>query len=551
VFAIPAGTSDARGRFRLDRLPDGPITLGKVVSVRAVTAGGHSYEVNAVAAAGVVEFRLPTLLRAKVKSPKDVAVGELAGVVIDEAGRPLEGVNVHVWDWAPGNETRTGKDGVFRLKNLGRGSKVQVRFRKPGYSPEMFMQQPTGVACWVVALDKKTHFEGIVRGPDGKPAAGALIRANQGPKRFDGGVLTTIWTETTTDQSGKYRMRVQPDEYEFLIKAPGVGVARMDRTPIAHGEARKLDVRLQLGVTFRAVAVDANSGKPVANVRLWAWEHKGIEGRTDARGEVVIAEMLPGRFAFQIEAAGYARWWSEEAASEWNRRQIAKPKLSWQRNFDDIDFDLTLGMVPVKIALEKGVRVRGKVLDPDGKPVAGATVAPALTGTGNSLTGDTRFSVATRADGTFEALLPASNDARYNLVAHDGKYGEWRKWANGVLPPIQTRPGQKIDGVTLKLTRPAVVRGKVVDASGKPVAYREVRAHAADKRENRYYDPTTTTRADGSFELRFVRPGEHYIQAAPFWLTAEEAPPRSTKKLSLKAGETVAGIELLGVDPSR
>jgi hypothetical protein len=257
--------------------------------------------------------------------------------------------------------------------------------------------------------------------------------------------------------------------------------------------------------------------------------------------------MLPGRFEFMVEAAGYTRWWSEAAVSEWNRRQLSmRPGSNWQRNFDSLDFDLKPDMTPVNIVLEKGVRITGRVLDPNGKPVAGATVAHALTGTGNSLTGDTRFSVVTKPDGTFEALLPASGKARYNLMAHDGKYQEWRDWANGVLPPIQTVPGMEIKDVTLTMTKPATVRGKVVDAAGKPVAHREVRAHAADKLENRYYDPTTTTKEDGTFELRFIRPGEHYIQAAPFWLTAEEAPATSTQRLRLAEGETVEGIELVG-----
>ena len=59
-----------------------------------------------------------------------------------------------------------------------------------------------------------------------------------------------------------------------------------------------------------------------------------------------------------------------------------------------------------------------------------------LTGTGNSLTGDTRFSVVTDAAGRFTMSLPASGDRDYNLVAHDGKYGERRIWAIGVLPPF-------------------------------------------------------------------------------------------------------------------
>ena len=264
--------------------------------------------------------------------------------------------------------------------------------------------------------------------------------------------------------------------------------------------AHQRDIQLQPGVAFRAVVVDAQSGEPVPNVRLWHWQQPGVKGRSNADGLIIIPSMLPGTFQFDVDAEGYTRWWSETTKSEWNRRRIANEQLHWQRNFDNLDFELEPGMPAAKIVVEKGVRIRGRVLDPDGNPVVGATVAPALTGTGNSLTGDTRFSVATKDDGRFEMLLPASNDAQYNLVAHDGKYNQWRKWANGVLPPITTVPGQEIDDVELKLTRPATVRGKVVDAAGKPVPFCEVRAHSADKIENRYYDPTTKSKEDGTFE---------------------------------------------------
>lgn len=442
----------------------------------------------------------------------------------------------------------TGPDGVFRIKDCGRGERVQVRFRKPGYSPVMFLEQPAGTKGWVVAMDSATSFEGTVRGPDGKPAAGALIRADRGPKRMAGGILTHAWDDTRADDQGRYRLYVEADAYELLVKAPGVGVARLEKTPINHGEKKPLDIALKPGVTFRALVIDSQTQKPVPGVRLWNWEQKDVEGRSNERGEITISEMLPGKFEFSVEGAGLARWWSEDCVSRWNKLMLDDPKRGWQCNFDKLDFDLKPGMAPVKIVVERGVTVRGRVVDPDGNPVMGATVAPARTGTGNSLTGDTRFSVTTSADGSFTAVLPASGAAQYNLVAHDGKFQEWRKWANGVSDVMRTRPGQVIEGVTLTLTKPAIVRGKVVDAQGKPVAYREVRAHAADKRENRYYDPTVTTREDGTFELRFVRPSEQFVQAAPFWLTAEEAPPAGTKKLRLEAGQVVEGVVLTASD---
>jgi hypothetical protein len=84
----------------------------------------------------------------------------------------------------------------------------------------------------------------------------------------------------------------------------------------------------------------------------------------------------------------------------------------------------------------------------------------------------------------------------------------------------------------------------VVDASGRPVVGREVRASAADKRENRYYDPTTKTGVDGAFELRFIRAGEQHIQVAPFWLDAEQAPSGTSRTMTLQEGETRSGVEL-------
>jgi hypothetical protein len=195
----------------------------------------------------------------------------------------------------------------------------------------------------------------------------------------------------------------------------------------------------------------------------------------------------------------------------------------------------------VTITLEPAVKITGAVRDPDGKPVAGATVAPALTGTGNSLTGDTRFSVKTDEQGRFEMSLPASGEHEYNLVAHDGNYQQWRTWANGVHRPFRAKPGEQLT-VVLLLTKPARVRGHVVDGSGKPIADREVRASAVDRLENRYYDPTVKTAADGTYDLKFIRPGEQYIQVAPFWLDAQQAPSGTSQTVTLQPGETKDGV---------
>ncbi|MFX4899095.1 hypothetical protein ABTB86_19870, partial [Acinetobacter baumannii] len=59
------------------------------------------------------------------------------------------------------------------------------------------------------------------------------------------------------------------------------------------------------------------------------------------------------------------------------------------------------------------------------------------------------------------------------------------------------------------------------------------------------------TDAEGNFELKFVRPGKHFLQVEPFWLSAEEAPDSSTKVIEVKPGEVLEGIELIGQPTQR
>jgi beta-lactamase regulating signal transducer with metallopeptidase domain/protocatechuate 3,4-dioxygenase beta subunit len=459
-----------------------------------------------------------------------VAPGQLTGIVTDETGNPIAGALVDVWTWCPGDETHTDAQGRYILKKLGT-EPVEIRVSKENYGAWHSPEQPTGVQL-NVKLSNKTFFVGDVKGPDGKPVKNALVRADSGPKHNPSVEITNLWTETRTDENGHYRMYVMPDKYIFQARVPEIGTARLPATEIVAGEVKTLNINLTPGLAFRAIVVDGQTGAPVPNIRLSNWQHKGIEGTSDKDGNVTIDGMPDGRFVFNIQAKGYARWWSQQAAQDHQKKETRE---GFHRNFDDLDFDITRDMKPVRIELERAVRVTGVVQDPDGNLVAGATAAPAHTGTGNSLAGDTRFSVVTKNDGTFDMSLPASGGAKYNLEAHDGQYEQWRKWANGVLPPIQTMPGDELKNVVIRLTRPATVSGHMKDETGKPLADRDVRASAADKMENRYYDPTTRTDKNGNFVLRFIRPGDQFIQAAPFFWTNV---PEGGMTLKLKEGET-------------
>jgi len=502
---------------------------------------------------------------ATAESVHNVAADEIAGIVVDEAGRPIEGVLVDAYSWFPGNETRTNASGVFRLKGFDPNDRdgVEAFFTKEGWSPAHFNHRMPGQTDWKVAMGRKTYFEGTIVDAEGQPVGGAVIHASFDVQDEQGNAIGKVFTREASRDDGTFRVYATANNpYELQFAAPGRGVARLAGQLVVQNESKTLKVALEKGATFEARVIDSVVGAPVQGFILWQWQGEKLLGKSDADGRIAFNDLFPGKVEFNCgggealhrddgfryyQHGPFGRWWSEDAVNPWQKRSIDDPALSWQRNFDDLEFNLKPDMPPVTIVVEQGVTVSGHVTDPNGQSVEGATVAPAKTGSGNSLTGDTRYSVKTDKNGAYSVVLPASNDASYNLMVHDGDYHEWRHWANGVAAPMKTSPGQVIENFDLQLTRPAVIRGQVT-INGKPVANREVRTHDFDKQENRYYDPTVLTDAEGKFELKFVRPGKHYLQVEPFWLDAQDARQGSTV-VEVEAGQILEGIDLSAPQP--
>lgn len=514
---MPLSYRDEGRELPLDRLLVPALWPGNTahITVRMIPRPGSGSQADA----GLQPVAKPAIQTAGSEIGKD----EVAGKVVDEQGKPIEGVQVHLWH-GDLDKIRTDKGGRFRHKLAANeaGFDAYVRFVKPGYAPQLNLNWPTGTSDKVVILDTKTYFEGIVRRSDGKPAANVLIRANQGDRQSIGRTST----ETRTDAAGLYRLLVQPDVYEIEVRDPVGGTVRVPKpattanAPAATGaaelrigdkEAKHLDLRLEPGVPFRARIVDSVTGRPVQGVRLsdWQWQYPGIERTSDAAGHVRISSLPPGNFAFKIEANGYLRAWSEEAPEQWKHERKRSDGAPMAPMEDGVPFSLAPEMAEVTIRLEPAVTLTGHVLDPEGRPAAGCTVQPVLSGQAATWTdgsGEVRYTTLTAKDGAFTLQLPPNGNRNCNLMAHDGVFREWRKWANGIGEPIKTAPGQRIDNIELRLSRPGTIRGRVVDKAGQPAPGVDVQCTAADGRENNLFNPSTRSGRDGEFELRFVRP---------------------------------------------
>lgn len=478
---------------------------------------------------------------------------QLIGIVTDEAGTPLSGVMVDAWSWCPGEETTTDEQGRFQLTGFEPGERVEVLFSKPDYSPAHFVAQPVNSEPWTVVLTQGTWIEGRVLSPEGNPVPDAAVRASRGPFRNPLVLITEITTQTRTGPDGTYRLHLEPADYKVRARVDGVGVATHPAVQVALRDQKLLDIHLQPGITLRAIVRNSVTLQPVEGIVLRTGRKQRVEGVSDGNGRFEITSMPTGNLRFGVRGSNpelprsnvadeYARWWSPQAVLE-HQRDTSATSMDFQRNFDSLTFNLAGDVHTVDIFVEPCVTIHGRVLDPNGHPVAGATVAPSKTGSGNSLTGDTRFSYVTDDEGRFTARLPASKNTQYNLIAHDGKYQEWRNWANANGQVLSTTPGQVITDVELRLTRPATVRGRVTDSAGNPQAQIKVRAAAADGNDNRYYIPETKTDSDGRYTLRFIAPGRHFVQVVP--LSPSDHRDNKTKPipLDLTADEIIDNVD--------
>ena len=480
--------------------------------------------------------------------PKNVATNELAGVIVNNRGEPLAGAVVDFFPAFKGHETKTDEQGVFRygLKNVG--PTTEVRFSCDGYSPVYRRKQRLGEQEFRVVLNKKTYLEGEVTDSNGKPVPNANVIAAHPYTWVAQHPSYDRETRTKTDEKGHYLIHLCPETYVLSVTSPDHGVARLHHIEVEKNQGRTQDVQLGTGVDFRVKVLDAQTKKPISGLCLYHRTNAAMRGISDAEGFIEIENLLPGAQEFQVGSGkpemtkgGYfecktrrfGTWWSPQATKSWHRVETAEVGIM---------FEVTEGMETLELFVNNGVLVTGKVVDPQGKPVAGATVAPASLDAGLGLGGNS-YSVKTKQDGTYAIHLPAS-DSEFNLVAHDGSYGEWRNYANNVSEPMTTKPGERINDLDIQLQNPAIVRGQVTAEAGGNVKGLEVRAHASDQLGNYYYAPSTRTKEDGTFEIGFVRPGKHYIQVEPNWKNPEDGPEGSWVIVEVNTGETTAGIEL-------
>jgi RNA polymerase sigma factor (sigma-70 family) len=394
----------------------------------------------------------------------------------------------------------TDADGRFRLTGLGRERLATVRIEGPTIAtverPVMTRATPTltvpehpgdsryGMrtyygATFDFAADPSQPYEGVVTDRDtGKQVAGVKIRANR------------EWYEvsTVTDKGGKYRLTGLPTGPNELMALPPPDQP-YHRMAASGGEKAsqkpaKVDFALTRGHWVTGKLVNARTNKPEAGAPVWYFPFADEPGYLTVPGshawsmDATTFTKEDGSFrvvAFPCRGAIVANGWGGGYLSA-DQRPLQGDVGSLDRGLSS-DHDLATSPVvnlgsynaaaivnvdPKKpkeytITLDPGLTVKVRLVDPDGKPVSGASVG-----------GQSTWSLWTPNQKPEVELTEYNPDRpRSVLFLHPEK---------GIGKLVEPTKGD-VGPWDVKLEPTGSVTGRLVTADGKPVANAVLQVH--------------------------------------------------------------------------
>lgn len=470
---------------------------------------------------------------------------EFRGRVLGAGGKPLAGAEIEAWDtlanrmgaaaWEStvvcyGSRARTGPDGRFVLPGVF-AEAMAVKVRAPGHltqtlrpvdrsSPLTIELQPIGVC------------RGRVVDGEGRPVV-ADVSAG-----FEGGTVGDSVT-IATGSDGRFELQL-PFAGRYQLSARAAQPDRSSEPRLLSGPTDDVTLTLQPApagpLAVRAVA--AADGAPIPQFRAGV---QWMDEPDEAFAQVLSSSMRPSTDSVDgvarlreplgnepptgrvvVEAAGFAR--TTMRGVKWD---AAKPE--------------------VLVKLEREASVAGRVLGPDGQPVAGALVKVAkeskppagifVLGSLN-LTNDDQ--VTTAADGTFFMGELAAGTYQVSATALD-------------LPATSTREikvgaGEAKAGLELVFKRGATLTGKLKGlATDRPVELTYTLEPQIPRGMEGAFLSTVFSRQsdqkrssigpDGTYKLAGLAPGTYQLQLLSW------AHPRAGMPVPIALGSVKVGTE--------
>lgn len=315
---LRTGYTDADGRFVFESLEPGWFevrasdSLPKVVR-RLGEAGASAQEIEFVGSEKLVP---------------------LEGRVVDADGEPVEGARVSVSGARPRTEARTDADGVYRFSRVFPGShRFEARHPDLGRIEER-IQVAGPRARFDVRMPPATIVQGRILGRDGSPVAGPLLSVDD--------------EAVELDAEGRFRFSLSPGEHVVKAEAPHRSPAEWRVT--ATGDPIDLDLELSHPATI--------TGR-IAGLTRRQWISLELK---DGPQESSAREIVDDQDRFQILDVPPGTW--TLVATDNNGRTLER-RIQVEEGQEIVE-DFHFPALPA---------VRGRVLDPEGRPVLDASLA--------------------------------------------------------------------------------------------------------------------------------------------------------------------------------
>jgi protocatechuate 3,4-dioxygenase beta subunit len=500
----------------------------------------------------------------------------LAGRVVDEEGRPIEGARVRV---SRGGENvfraftrlfegdravRTGRDGSFRATRLAPGENQRLDVSHDDYEEQAVggISLAAGAARSgiTVVLRRGLSVRGVVKDEDGRPLPGVevTLSSSRTVRSARGGIqmsfvgpASDVRRETGAD--GRFEFRgIKAGDYTISARRPGFSRATVD--PVDVREARSaepLQLVLKPGATISGVLRD----KVGTGIAGWYVSARGAgQGSGPAFGPGSLRSDEPtgpdGVFFLHGLTAGEAY-----------DLQVLGPSGLGPRK---------AGVVAPADGVELTVagtgQIRGRVVDAEsGRPIADFQLRYQPDDQGGM-----RFFMRAGPGGgrgPYEKQSFHAEDGSF--VLEDVRAGRWMVEAfasgyqGGSISGVTLAEGDAVDGVDIRLSKGGVVSGRVLEArTGHPILDAAVRAELSgggsrttmirvggDSEENE-----ASTDAEGRYEIAGLAPGTWVLTAShPDWsdgtATVEIKDAPATADVRLGRGGSIGGAVLVAGRP--
>lgn len=453
----------------------------------------------------------------------------LEGEVTDWRARPVAGANITLYaeygiTMGPGfgfneivekvgrpevaaAETRTDEAGRFRFaaKDVPAGEYC-LHAHRTGLALRVVhhvsVPAPKDAKELSVVLEKGGHCAGSVTDETGRRLEGARVVCLGEPPQaaMQSGRLDFDKAWTNTGSEGRFRFDDLPRKggYILIAQKEGYAVAMKHEVDVPSEDH---EIALSRGFSLEGKVTDARSGRPLAGAKVLAIGGRGgsiDQAVSDAEGRYRFANLAPGEYELMFSAEGFS------AAHESVGGQIGETQVK-------------------DVQLSKGLRIAGKVTARDtGEPVAGAKVV-AVGGDESAMFEGVKM-VESGEDGSF-VLEEVSVSPQFTGNPSEGRqdlvvqvFADKAGWVQATPPQIEVAPGlQTLERIEILMAPAPRVRGRVVDASGGPVAGVTVRAMTPGREDIRMFtgreDEKAVTGEDGRFQLDVV-PGDSTILVA-------------------------------------